>query len=421
MGLSRRQFLGHSAQQAATVAAGVAGLTGAAFAGLGDDRVRLGVIGLRNRGRELLEQLATLPNAEVVALCDVDDVPLAKAESYLSATHRSRVTIEHDYRRLLDNPRIDAIVVATPDHSHVPIALAACDAGKDVYLETPGTHSYAEGWWLLAAIARTGRIVQTGVTERSVAAIDSAIEVVRSGRLGNVRTARAWVAHRRRPIPPKAIGDAPENVDYATWLGPHGERPFQANRFHFNWRWYWDHGGGELTHWGVRWIDVACRALQPGSPETVQAVGGKYHFHDDQETPDTLTVHWQFGGSQLTWEHRLWSPHGWEGRSSGVAFYGEQGTLVVDRAGWKIYEQSAGAETASGDATRDHLSDFLQAVLTRRQPKAAFSELREAEGLCHLGNVAYRVGRPLHFDARSQKVTGDDEANRLLLPPYAMA
>lgn len=407
---NRRQFLNRSAQHAAGVAAGVVSLGAVAAAELPSERVRFGVVGLRHQGKSLVETLLALPNAEVAALCDVDAKQFAPILKAAGEAQRSTPYCESDFRRLLDDRSLDAVVIATPDHWHAPMTLLACQAGKDVYLESPATHSLGEGAGMLAAMQSSQRIVQVGLQERSGAHVQSAVEAVRSGVLGDVRFARAWVVHRRKSIGRKHESLTPAEADYRQWLGPAPERPFHPNRFHFNWRWFWDYGGGELAHWGVHWLDVARWGLGVESPRRIAAVGSRSGIDDDQETPDTLSVQYDFHGPNIVWEHRLWSGHGLENRSSGVAFYGERGTLILDRGGWKIYDAATSRTADGGELLRPHLENFLDCVRSRMTPAADLATGIASSALCHFGNVAYRLGREL----RPAEISQDAAANAML-------
>jgi len=289
--VDRRAFLQRSAGKAAVgVAAGLSGWLPANAAAQGP--LRLGLIGARSRGLELVRAAARLPGVEVAAVCDVDAGirnDTARRLDLAAAPHQVS-----DYRALLDDGRIDAVIIATPDHWHAKMTIDACQAGKDVYLESPATHSDAEWSQVVAAAARNQRIVQTGLQQRSGAFVQSAVSFLRSGGIGQVRFARAWMACRRKPIGRRGDSPAPQGVDYAAWLGPAPDREFNGNRFHGNWTRFWDYGSGELGLWGVHWLDVAGWALDLSGPVTTSAVGSQLHFSDDQETPDTLTVHYQF-------------------------------------------------------------------------------------------------------------------------------
>ena len=380
------------------------------------ERIRLGVIGLRNQGKLLATTFARCPDAEISAICDIDPQQFGTVVKELPQSQPSVPRCEADFRRLLDDRSIDAVVVATPDHWHAWMTVLACQAGKDVYLESPATHHHGEAGSMLTAANASQRIVQVGLQQRSGLHFQTAVEAVQSGRLGTVKVARGWIVHRRKPIGVKGFTAVPEGVDYRQWLGPLSDRPFHPNRFHFNWRWFWDYGGGELAHWGVHWLDVARWGLQVDMPRRVSAVGGKHAFEDAQETPDTLSVQYDFGGSTIVWEHRLWSGHGLENRSSGVAFYGSRGTLIADRGGWKIYD-TADSSTADGaDLLVPHVQNFLACVKSRQTPAAGLPIGLAASTLCQLGNASYRLGREIRFSSATQSCGDDLAANELLAP-----
>jgi predicted dehydrogenase len=382
-------------------------------AGLPSNRVRLGVIGLRNQGKALIETLTDFTDVDVAAICDLDARQFAPVLRTLSEASRPAPNCESDFRRLLDDHTLDAVVIAAPDHWHAPLTVLACQAGKDVYLESPATHSLGEGAAMLAAARSSRRIVQVGLQERSGVHVQLAVDAVKSGAIGPVRLARAWVVHRRKSIGVRRESAAPEGVDYRQWLGPAPERPFHPNRFHFNWRWFWDYGGGELAHWGVHWLDVARWGLDVETPRRVAAIGSRSQIEGDQETPDTMSVQYEFNGPGIVWEHRLWSGHGLENRSSGVAFYGEAGTLILDRGGWKIYDAATPRTADGGDLLRPHLENFLNSIRTREAPAADLPIGIASSTLCHFGNAAYRLGREI----RPSEIATDAAAHAMLNPP----
>jgi predicted dehydrogenase len=396
--VDRRSFLQRSAGQAAVgVAAGLSTWLPANAASR--PAVRLGFIGVRSRGLELALAARALPGVQLAALCDVDASVLGSAARRLELADDERTV--SDYRRLLDDSSLDAVVIATPDHWHAAMAIDACQAGKDVYLESPATHSESEWPRLLAAAAKSNRIVQTGLQQRSGAFVQSAVELLRNGGVGRVRYIRGWMACRRKPIGRRGDSSAPAGVDYDNWLGPAPPREFNGNRFHGNWTRFWDYGLGELGLWGVHWLDLASWALDLRGPVTVSAIGSRLHFDDDQETPDTLTVHYQFErphAVELAWEHRTWTVHGNEGRTSGIAFYGDEGTLVLDRGGWKVYDRKDSLAESGGDLDSPHFANFIHCVRTREEPAASLMQARRAEQLCHLGAAAYREHRTVHAE-----------------------
>lgn len=412
--VNRRQFLGSGARQAAGVAAGVMTL-GVAASARGEGRIRIGVIGVRNRGRTLAALFQASPHVELRTLCDVDQSQLASAQQQLHQPGQPLLPVETDYQRVLDDREIDAVIIATPDHWHKTMAIQAMAAGKDVYLESPVTSTLAQGADLLQAFAASRQIIQTGMQERSGPAYRSALQYLHTGQLGTVRLAKAWTVHRRKPIVPKADSPAPLELNYAQWLGPAPHRPFNLNRSHANWKWFWDYSGGELTSSGTHLLDIARWGLRIEWPERVSASGGKYTLDDAAETPDTLLVQYHCGDRTVQWEHRTFSSHSPFGRSSAVAFYGTRGVLVIDRGGWKVYdgEPAAGVSSAN-ELDTSHVANFLHCVRTRETPAASLPAGIVSAGWAHLGNLSYRVGREICFNPLTGRCEGDAEATRLM-------
>ncbi len=427
--IDRRQFLGKSAQNAAGMAAGIVGLSGTVAKAAPSERVTLAIIGTRSQGKRLASSMASFPDLDLVAICDIDDSLLPATAKVIEDIQGWAPRHEKDFRRILDDKSIQAVVIATPDHWHAIMGIMACQAGKDVYVETPISHNIHEGARLVEATRKYNRIVQSGMQQRSGSQFQSAVQLVRSGSLGNVHLAKAWTVHRRKPIGFKQDGISPKGVDYDLWLGPAPVRRFNANRFHHNWRWFWDYGTGELGNWGVHVLDIARWGLGVSLPISISATGGKYAFHDAQETPDTLIV--QYGYCQpdvgqevegvhktIIWEHRLWSTHGIEGRSAATAFYGDQGTLVVDRGGWKLYDVAKSITAGTSDQARMQHRNFIDCVKSRQKPTADIEIGHVSSTLCHLGNIAYRLDREVRFDPINFNFGNDTEANSLLQREY---
>lgn len=417
--VSRRDFLARAGLAAAGVALARTA-PGTATPQAPSDRVGVGIIGLRNQGRlDGLNFLGT-GQAEVVAVCDVDEAQLARVGDELAqhANQSHPPRREKDFRRLLEAPDIDAVIVATPDHWHAIPTVLACGAGKDVYVEKPLSWSIAEGRAMVHAARRHQRIVTVGTQQRSGAHFAEGLERVRSGKLGAVPFARAWITHRRADIGNPPDGPVPDGVDYDMWLGPAPERPFNPNRFHYQWHWYWDYGTGEMGNWGAHWLDVVRWGLGLELPDAVSASGGTFHFTDSRETPDTQMVLYRYPTCTVQWDQYLWSERSIEGRSSGAAFYGTEGTLVIDRGGWWHYgpdgktlvEESGGSSLEAA-----HARNFLQCVKTRERPSADVEDGHKSAILCHLGNIALRLGREVRFDAETETFGRDREANRFLM------
>lgn len=355
-------------------------------------------------------------DAEVVALCDIDDAAFGRPLKDVESIGGKAPRVEKDFRRLLDDSSIDAVAIATPDHWHGLLTVLACQAGKDVYCEKPASHNVVEGRRMVEAARKYQRIVQLGTQRRSMGHIRDAVQHVESGSLGKVGMARAWIHQVRRNIGRGKPGPIPAGVDYEMWQGPAPDRPFMENHFHYNWHWFWNWGTGELGNNGIHGVDVACWGLGVDAPTAVSSSGGKYVFDDDQEVPDTQIVTWEFPGSCLVWEHRMWSKHGTEGASFGIAFYGEKGTLIIDEKGWHVEDGTPAAGKPRGQA--QHIPNFLECVKTRTKPNADIEIGHTSTRLCHLGNIAYRLGRKLTFDGASETFPQAPEANALLAREY---
>jgi predicted dehydrogenase len=408
---SRRVFLGSLA--AAVPATGVLGRTNSAA-----DRVRVAVIGVNGRGSELAGAFARADGAEVVAVCDCDDRVVGKGVAAVEKAGAKAPRAEHDFRRVLEDPGVDAVVVATPDHWHGPMTVFACRAGKDVYVEKPACHNLAEGRAMIEAARTHDRVVQLGTQRRSAAHMADAVAHVRSGDIGKVGLARTWIHQKRSPIGHASPGPVPDGLDWALWQGPAPEQPFVPNRVHYNWHWFWHWGTGELGNNGIHGVDVARWGLNVDAPRHVTSGGGKYVFDDDQQVPDTQVVTWEFDDCAMVWEHRMWSKHGMEGGSNfGIAFYGDNGTLIVDEKGWRVEDGDKAGGPGTSDQPR-HIANFLDCVRSRQRPNADIETGVLSTRLCLLGNIAHRLGRKLTFDAATWTIPGDADANALLTRDY---
>lgn len=418
--INRRQFLNSTAKNAAGVAAGVVGLAGASAVAKDspNERVNVAGIGIRGQGKYLTTSMASLPNVNLAAICDIDENLLPRAGKSIQDAQGKAPRFETDFRKIINDKSIDAVVIATPDHWHALIAIMACQAGKDVYVEKPVSHNINEGIKMVEAARKHDCVVQSGIHQRSGSHFQSAVDYVRSGKLGKVKLAKAWTIHVRKPIGHKADSPTPSGVNYDMWLGPAAARPFNANRFHYNWHWFWDYGTGEMGNWGVHMLDIARWGMGVDLPNRVSATGGKFYFDDDQETPDTHLVNYEFDDVTITWEHRLWTNHGQEGRSAAAGFYGDKGTLVVDRGGWKVYDQAGAPTSDTSDQARTHHANFIHCIKTRETPTSDIEIGHITSALCHLGNVAYRLGRDVKFNPTAMNFGNDAEANLLLGREY---
>ncbi len=270
---------------------------------------------------------------------------------------------------------------------------------------------------MVEAARKYNRIVQVGTQRRSGKHTMSAAEFVRSGKLGKVPFAKTWIAGNRKTIGKKADSTVPAGVDYDLWTGPAPERPFNPNRFHYNWHWNWDYGTGELGNNGIHALDVARMVIGLDAPTRITAGGGRNFYDDDQQTPDTKVAVFDFPGTCLTWEHRIWSKTGAEGEPFGVVLYGEKGTLIFNKKGWEVIDGVEASDKTS-EIEKPHLRNFLDCVKSRNKPNADIEEGHKSTRLCHLGNIAIRVGRVLRFDGETETITEDAEASKLLGRTY---
>ncbi len=417
--ISRREML------VSTAAVGAFAALPARASVLGaNERISVAFVGVRGMGHHHVSRLAGRADVQVAALCDIDQAVLTRAEQTVKEATGKAPPLVGDFRRLLDDPKVDAVVVATPHHWHCPIAVRAVQAGKDVYVEKPASHVFREGRALVDAAKKHKRIVQHGTQMRSSEVTAKAGEVLASGILGKVKMSKAWNVQRhshRKPGPDAAV---PAGVDYDLWLGPAPKRPFNPNRFHGNWQWYRDYGNGDIGNDGIHDIDMARWGLGVTThPVKITAHGSKIDLTGEREYPDNMSVAYHYEeGKVLLYEDRGWTPYGLHGYDSGNAFYGTEGYMIFSRRGYfQVYlgnkeEKGPGMKGDAGHP--QHLVNFLDCIKSRKEPAASAEIAHLSCALVHLGEVAYRTARVLHFDPKSEKVLNDKEADALLTKEY---
>ena len=409
--ISRRTFLATSS--AATLSA-------ASFARAADspnERLRVAVMGGRIRGKAHLAMFPSQPNVEVTHLIEPDDNIVPDALGVLAKHQKAVPKVETDIRKVLEDKTIDVLVVAAPDHWHALATVWACQAGKHVYVEKPASHNLIEGRRMIEAARKHKRLVQVGTQRRSASHVLSAKEFVAAGKLGKVPFARAWIAGNRPSIGKKANAEAPKGVDYDLWCGPAELRPFNPNRFHYNWHWFWDLGTGEIGNNGIHGLDLARNVLGLDAPTRISSAGGKYFYDDDQQTPDTQTASFDFPGCTLVWEHRIWAKKDIEGINWGIALHGEKGTMIFDGKGWHIRDGVEASEKEGTGIETAHVKNFIDAIRTGSALTADIEEGHKSTRLCHLGNIAFRTSKTLKFDAKTETL-GDADADKLLGRDY---
>jgi len=395
-----------------------------------NEKLRCGVIGINGMGFADLSFFLSQKNTECVAICDVDSNVLNKRAADTEKIQGFKPKLYSDYRKLLEDKDRDVVIIGTPDHWHCLPMVEACQAGKDVYCEKPLGNSIEEINIMERAANKYNTVVQVGMWQRSDPQWLNAVDFVKSGKLGKIRTVRTWAYQGwMEPVLVKPDGEAPSGVDYDFWLGPAKKRPFNPNRFHFNFRWYYDYAGGLMTDWGVHIIDYGLFGMGDPSPKSVMSMGGKFAYPDDAaETPDTLQVLYEFDGHTMLWDHGTGINGGHFGRDHGVAYVGNNGTLVVDRNGWEVIPERKKNQDliervdlikGTGKGLEYHMANFIEGVKDRnRNLNASIEIAANTARVAHLGNIALRTGRRLYWDKDKSQFIGDDGANNLLVPEY---
>lgn len=425
--LDRRRFL----HDATVLAAGFTALNSAA-AQAGEeaeakkaspnDTVRLAVLGVRGRGMEHISGFTNLKDVRITTICDVDRNVIGGASKSIARAYGSEPKYVQDLRRVLDDKEIDAISIATPNHWHALATIWACQAGKDVYVEKPVSHNVSEGRRMVEAAAKYGRIVQTGTQCRSHKGIQDAMAFLHSGKLGKVYMAKGLCYKKRDSIGHKEDGPVPAGVDYNLWLGPAPERPFNPNRFHYNWHWMWDTGNGDLGNQGIHQMDLARWGLNKNEfPKTVQASGGRFGYTDDGQTPNTLSVAFEYDDCLLQFEVRGLRTNDEAKVKIGDIFYGTEGILAIDSyTHWQTFLGEKLERGPGGNGAGDHFANFIRAVKSRdaKSLNAPIEDGHLSSAYCHLGNIAYRLGRKLHINPSSESFVNDPEADAILTRDY---
>ncbi len=451
--INRREFLKAGAKTGAGLAAlkGITFITHPEKVFGANDRVGVAVAGLHGQGFEHVKQYAKIPTAQVVALCDVDENVTNQRLGEMDKMGIPRPKTYVDCRKMMEDKSVDAVSIATPNHWHSLMAIWACQAGKDVYVEKPCSHNWWEGRQLVEAAKKYDRIVQHGTNSRSGGAVIEAMQKIREGLIGEVYLSRGLCYKWRDTIGRANPEAVPSGVDYNLWTGPAPLKTFTRNRFHYNWHWIWDTGNGDMGNQGIHEMDVARWGLGVKFPTKVSAVGGHFMFDDDQETPNTLNAAFEFRTpdgkrKMLEFEVRHWisnhealigSPEFGGGEvppatgnvnvrratrrqpknTIGNIFYGSKGYLAID--GYGAYKTWLGEDQEPGPSARqggNNWANFIDCVRSRKKEdlNAPIEEGHISCTLVHLANASYRLGRTIHFNPEIEQVNGDEEAIRLL-------
>jgi predicted dehydrogenase len=393
------------------------------------DRIHVAAVGINGMGwADLLSSLKQ-PGVEVVMLCDTDQNVLNKRMADLAKLNVdvSKIKTTGDYRRVLENKDVDVVIIGTPDHWHALIMMEACAAGKDVYVEKPVGNSIGECRAMVAAQKKYNRVVQGGQWQRSQKHFQDALEFVYSGQLGNIRTVKVWCYQDwMKPGPVVPDTAAPPGVDYKMWLGPAPARAFNSSRYLFNFRWFWDYAGGLMTDWGVHLLDYGLLGMKAGDPKTIAALGGDFAYPDlYQETPDTLTTLYEFDHFNLVWDSAMGIGNGSYGRDHGIAYIGNNATLVLSRGGWEVIDEKMSKIKIEKQLIKptdngldNHWKNFIDVVRSRKMEDLHCSIEAGAHvaTVAQLGNISYRSGKKLSWDAG--KFTDEAVNKEFLMKEY---
>ena len=397
-----------------------------------NDRIHVAAIGLNGRGNSMVGTIAKQLNTEVSCVCDVDSRAMPKAiASILKAGQTTTPKSEKDCRKVMEDKSIDAIYIATPDHWHSPLTIMGCQAGKHVYVEKPLSHNPHEGEMAIAAARKYDRVVQMGAQRRSAPVLRQGIEALHNGIIGRVYLAKTWYTNTRKSLFLKP-GTVPSWLDYDLWQGPAPRAPFQDGLIHYNWHWFWNYGTGEALNNGTHEVDVARWGLGVDYPIRVTSVGGRYHYQDDWQTPDTQIITMDYPGRvSLMWENRSSNGRAIEGLDRGIIFYGDKGSLDTGGDSYKVYDNDGklinnvksliveapidARNTASVSLGMDslHMADFLDAIRNHRRPNCDVEIGHKSIVGMQIGNIAWRLGRDIKLDPKNGHIIGDPEAQKL--------
>ncbi len=396
-----------------------------------NEKITVALIGARGMGFGDLENALKQPNVECAALCDIDDAVLNQRTADVTKLQGKAPAQYKDFRKLLDNKDIDAVIIGTPDHWHCLPFVYACQAGKDVYVEKPLANSIAECDIMVKAARKYNRVVQVGQQQRSGGHFKGAMDFIKGGKIGQLRKVNIWgnfnygIGSLKVPDEP-----VPAGVDFDMWLGHAPQRSFNKARFHGNWRMFWDYGGGLLTDWGVHLLDMALWAKDiTDLPLAVTATGGNFAAPDhDHETFDTMSVHYQMKDYTVSWEHAAGTQIGPYGRSYGLAFVGNDATLVIDRDSWELFSEwddenkrpkvPAEPKHTGVDSHEDHIKNFLECMKSRQDPNCTIENGRLVATYAHAGNIALKTNSRLVWNEPYKSFDNNAAATALITPTY---
>ncbi len=413
--MNRRDWIRTSFAATAATALGSRQVMGA------NDRIRVGLIGSGGRGTQDWATFLKQPDVEPVVVCDLYDPFREKG----IAMTEGRAAGSKDFRQVLDRKDVDAVIVAMPDHWHAVMTVAACDAGKDVYCEKPLSLTVRGPPDGSRRARKHNRVVQTGSQQRSGSHYAQAVKLIQDGGIGEVHRIDAGMQRNIFPglKPTEMANGIDPAFDWDMWLGPAPKRPFDPFRCIYNFRWFWDYSGGQMTNWGAHHLDIARWIVAAAAPSEVAGFGGRYALTDGGETPDIQQVTYQFPKVVVNWTV---SEVG-QGRPVTLDIHGTKGMLTLLRSGFQVLPETEGKDkkplmealqVKGGDLDGAHARSFLDCIKSRNRPTADVEEGHRSAVMCHLGNISTRLGRSLKWDAAKEQVIGDPQANQMLERPY---
>ena len=432
--MNRRTFL-----QSTALATAALGANGSAKAQGANNRVILGFMGAGGRGSFLAQEFAKRDDLEIRYIADPDTRRVEASAAGVEKESGARPKALQDFRHMLDDKEVDGVVMATPDHWHSLGAILACQAGKDVYVEKPTSHSIWESRKMIEAARKYKRVMQVGAQNRSAEYCQKAFEYIRSQDFGDVHFVRVLNSKLRPTIGKLPDGAPPDGVDYDMWLGPAPMRAFNQNHFHYAWHWFWVYSGGDIINDGVHQMDIARWMIDKAYPKSVTAAGGIHYYNDDQETPDTQTVSWDFDGITMAFEQSLWSPYmkkssmefrdrdelpNWPFNGTRIEIYGTKQIMFLGRHGdgWQVFDENEKSVAIMhgnfSTSNHDHFENFVQCIRSRDLPNGDIEKLHLSTLLCHYGNISYRLGRRLNIDPKTEGFIDDAEANAMVRRSY---
>ena len=436
MKTGRREFIKKSTLAGAGLTIGGMGMSAASYRRIAgaNDRVVFAAVGVNSRGLDNIRAVLGCTGVAFSHICDVDSRAINKGMEEVEKMTGSKPSGEEDIRRIIENKSIDAITVATPDHWHAPMAIMAARAGKHVYLEKPSSHNIRENEILVDVYRQTGKVIQMGNQQRSAPTSIEAVERIKKGDIGRPYFGKAWYDNTRGPIGRGKIATVPGWLNWDLWQGPAPRTAYRDNIVHYNWHWFWRWGTGELLNNATHEVDVCRWALGVDYPDKVSAMGGRFHFMDDDwEFYDTQVVNYQYGDDKLiTWEGKSCNGMKEYNMGRGALIQGTEGSVILHRNGYEMYdlagklvekkEETGKSETTgtrgSGSLDVLHMYNFLEGIRSGSRLNAPVDDGAVSVNLCHMGNISQKVGRMIEIDTLTGRVVKDDEAIALMQRDY---